>query len=189
MSIKAAPKLHLNGWKAALLKGLLRYRARSRAISDSPLPRAIWRRRGNARSAGRACSRTVSISRCSAPTSPKKRSISSTPSIWPCSFRFRTQAEMCALFADLPSALANSVEIAKRCTLTLELGKAKLPLFPTPEALSLDAYLRQLAGQGLEARLEQLFADADERGRQRPVYAQRLAFECDTIIEMGFAGY
>src|SRR5260363_20935 len=87
------------------------------------------------------------------------------------------------------SALANSVEIAKRCTLTLELGKAKLPLFPTPEALSLDAYLRQLAGQGLEARLEQLFADADERGRQRPVYAQRLAFECDTIIEMGFAGY
>src|SRR5260363_24118 len=102
---------------------------------------------------------------------------------------FRTQAEMCALFADLPSALANSVEIAKRCTLTLELGKAKLPLFPTPEALSLDAYLRQLAGQGLEARLEQLFADADERGRQRPVYAQRLAFECDTIIEMGFAGY
>src|SRR5260363_36482 len=76
--------------ESGLAEGLIAYSARSRAISDSPLPRAIWRRRGNARSAGRACSRTVSISRCSAPTSPKKRSISSTPSIWPCSFRFRS---------------------------------------------------------------------------------------------------
>ena len=53
----------------------------------------------------------------------------------------RTQDEMAALFADIPSALANSVEIAKRCNLTLELGKPKLPLFPTPDGMSLDDYL------------------------------------------------
>ncbi len=102
---------------------------------------------------------------------------------------FRTQEEMCVLFADLSSALANSVEIAKRCTLTLELGKPKLPLFPTPDGLSLNDYFRQLAQHGLQARFEPLFADAEERTRRQPVYAQRLEFECETIISMGFAGY
>ncbi len=46
---------------------------------------------------------------------------------------FKTQAEMAELFADLPAALANSVEIAKRCSFELELGKSKLPPFPTPD--------------------------------------------------------
>ena len=55
---------------------------------------------------------------------------------------FKTQAEMAALFADLPEALANTVEIAKRCNLTIELGKNQLPAFPTPDGVSLDDYLR-----------------------------------------------
>src|SRR5260364_351744 len=119
-----------------------------RAASDSARRRAAGAvydagRRGRARSARLHCARRTPCVRAAPPALSRAQ-------------YFRTQAEMCALFADLPSALANSVEIAKRCTLTLELGKAKLPLFPTPEALSLDAYLRQLAGQGLEARLEQL---------------------------------
>src|SRR5690606_17426065 len=54
---------------------------------------------------------------------------------------FKSQAEMAQLFADLPEALANSVEIAKRCNLTLTLGKPCLPHFPTPEGVSLDEHL------------------------------------------------
>jgi DNA polymerase-3 subunit alpha len=102
---------------------------------------------------------------------------------------FRTQEEMVGLFADLPSALANSVEIAKRCNLTLELGKPKLPLFPTPDGMSLDDYLVQLSKEGLEKRLEQLYPIEAEREAQRETYYQRLEFECGTIIKMGFPGY
>ncbi|APA85384.1 DNA polymerase III subunit alpha [Paraburkholderia sprentiae WSM5005] len=102
---------------------------------------------------------------------------------------FRSQQEMAALFADIPSALANSVQIAKRCNLTLELGKPKLPLFPTPDGMSLDDYLVQLSKEGLEKRLEQLYPDEAERDAQRATYYQRLEFECGTIIKMGFPGY
>ncbi|WP_200822209.1 DNA polymerase III subunit alpha [Caballeronia terrestris] len=102
---------------------------------------------------------------------------------------FRTQDEMCALFADMPSAIANTVEIAKRCNLTLELGKPKLPLFPTPDGMSLDDYLVQLSKDGLEVRLAQLFPDEAEREKQRETYYARLDFECNTIIKMGFPGY
>ncbi len=102
---------------------------------------------------------------------------------------FKSQAEMQALFADLPEALENSVEIARRCNLSIELGKNKLPLFPTPEGVSLDDYLAQQAAAGLERRLAQLYPDAAERQRKRPDYAERLAFECRTIAQMGFPGY
>ncbi|HJW55195.1 MAG TPA: PHP domain-containing protein, partial [Burkholderiaceae bacterium] len=102
---------------------------------------------------------------------------------------FRTQAEMAALFADLPAALQNAVEIAKRCNLTLELGKPKLPLFPTPEGMSLDGFLAAQAQQGLEQRLLQLFPNEAERAQQRDRYEARLRFETDTIIKMGFPGY
>ncbi len=102
---------------------------------------------------------------------------------------FRTQEEMCALFADIPSALANAVEIAKRCNLKLELGKPKLPLFPTPDGMSLDDYLVQLSKDGLEIRLAQLYPDKAAREAQRETYYKRLEFECGTIIKMGFPGY
>ncbi|MFL9962706.1 DNA polymerase III subunit alpha [Paraburkholderia sediminicola] len=102
---------------------------------------------------------------------------------------FRTQEEMAALFADIPSALANTVEIARRCNLTLELGKPKLPLFPTPDGMSLDDYLVLLSKEGLEKRLEQLYPIEAERAAQRATYYERLEFECGTIIKMGFPGY
>ncbi|MBI2311721.1 MAG: DNA polymerase III subunit alpha [Betaproteobacteria bacterium] len=102
---------------------------------------------------------------------------------------FRTQAEMGELFADLPSALANSVEIAKRCNLKVELGKSRLPLFPTPDGMSLEEYLAQQATAGLDARLEQLFPDAAKRAEAEPRYRARLEFETKTIVQMGFAGY
>jgi DNA polymerase-3 subunit alpha len=102
---------------------------------------------------------------------------------------FRTQEEMTALFADIPSALTNTVEIARRCNLTLELGKPKLPLFPTPDGMSLDDYLVHLSKEGLEKRLEQLYPNEAEREAQRETYYKRLEFECGTIIKMGFPGY
>ncbi|MDR0480640.1 MAG: DNA polymerase III subunit alpha, partial [Gallionellaceae bacterium] len=102
---------------------------------------------------------------------------------------FKTQAEMAELFADLPEALQNSVEIAKRCNLTLKLGKAHLPDFPTPNGESLDEFLRLESERGLQARMAQLFPDETERAAKMPEYAERLAFEIDTIIKMGFPGY
>ncbi len=102
---------------------------------------------------------------------------------------FKSQAEMCELFADIPEALQNAVEIARRCSLTVELGRNFLPEFPTPDGMTLDEFLVQEAKRGLEERLAQLYPDAGEREKQRPRYEERLKFECDTIIQMGFPGY
>jgi DNA polymerase III subunit alpha len=102
---------------------------------------------------------------------------------------FKTQAEMQALFADLPAALENSVQIARRCNLSMSLGKSRLPDFITPDGLGIEAYLRKLAREGLEQRLARCFPDPAEREAERPRYAARLDLECDTIIEMGFPGY
>lgn len=140
---------------------------------------------------------------------------------------FKTQAEMSELFADLPAALENTLEIAKRCNLEFDLGKPQLPAFPTEAGVSMDQALRDQAQQGLLKRLnlhvaadakaevnvnaesvplldEQLssaaatpassnenisFESAVAQDLVPTEYAQRLAFECDTIIKMGFPGY
>ncbi|MFN7197469.1 MAG: DNA polymerase III subunit alpha, partial [Hylemonella sp.] len=102
---------------------------------------------------------------------------------------FKTAAQMQALFADVPSALANTLEIAKRCNLSLTLGKPQLPDFPIPGGLSMEAYFRKVSLEGLEDRLQQLYPDAAERERQRPRYLERLEFEIATILKMGFPGY
>ncbi|MBK9133458.1 MAG: DNA polymerase III subunit alpha [Betaproteobacteria bacterium] len=106
---------------------------------------------------------------------------------------FKSTAEMAALFADVPSALANSLHIATRCNLTLVLGKARLPDFPTPledgVPMPLDRYFRQASQAGLEKRLAALYPDAAVRERERPRYQERLEFELATIEKMGFAGY
>ncbi len=102
---------------------------------------------------------------------------------------FRTQAEMVELFADIPSALANTIEIAKRCNLTLELGINRLPMFPTPDNVSLEQYLREQADAGLQHRLTQLFPENELRQSKVAEYQARLEFEVNTIIQMGFSGY
>src|SRR6266853_540097 len=89
---------------------------------------------------------------------------------------FPIQAEMAKLFADLPEALANSIEIARRCNLALELGKPRLPVFPTPPGMSREEYLRQQAQDGLERRLVANYASrADERWKEK--YDLRLEIE------------
>jgi len=102
---------------------------------------------------------------------------------------FKTQEEMAALFEDLPEALENSVEIARRCNLTLELGKSRLPDFPTPGGMPLDDYLRSRAREGLAERLRVLFPDPAVRAERLAEYQARLELELQTIIDMGFPGY
>jgi DNA polymerase III subunit alpha len=92
----------------------------------------------------------------------------------------RSPAEMSALFADLPEALANSVEIARRCSLTLSLGEARLPQYPVPAGTSTEDYLRAQATLGLGLRFPAGAA---------PAYQERLATELGVICQMGFAGY
>jgi DNA polymerase-3 subunit alpha len=96
---------------------------------------------------------------------------------------------MAELFADLPEALQNSAEIARRCNLTVELGKSRLPDFPTPAGEPLEAFLASESHAGLKRRLELLYPDATEREKQRPTYVARLDFEIATIVKMGFPGY
>jgi len=102
---------------------------------------------------------------------------------------FKSTAEMQALFADLPAALANAVEIARRCNLTLVLGKPQLPDFPVPQGHTVETYFRQTSIDGLEERLAHLYPDAAQRAAERPRYLERLEFEIDTILKMGFPGY
>jgi DNA polymerase-3 subunit alpha len=106
---------------------------------------------------------------------------------------FKSQAQMEQLFADLPSALANTVEIAKRCNLSLALGKPVLPDFETPlrdgARVPMAEYFRIAAHEGLEARLARLYPDPAARGRERARYVERLDVEIETILKMGFPGY
>ena len=106
---------------------------------------------------------------------------------------FKSSAQMAELFADVPSALANTLEIAKRCNLTLELGKPMLPDYPTPEVdgvrMPADDYFRLTSFEGLEERLLHLYPNPAVRDAKRPVYVERLEFEINTILKMGFPGY
>ncbi len=102
---------------------------------------------------------------------------------------FKTQAEMAELFADLPEALDNTLEIAKRCNIELTLGKNFLPDFPIPEGMTIGDYLVAEAEKGLEVRLAELYPDPAVRAERRPEYDERLVFECKTILQMGFPGY
>ena len=106
---------------------------------------------------------------------------------------FKSAQQMQALFADVPSALANTVEIARRCNLTLVLGKPQLPEFPTPEVngerMSPEAYFRYASHEGLKDRLLHLYPDTVRREAERARYEERLEFEIATIVKMGFPGY
>jgi DNA polymerase-3 subunit alpha len=95
----------------------------------------------------------------------------------------RSPAEMAHDFADIPEAIANTLEIARRCSLSLTLGEARLPEYPTPAGETVTDYLRVKAASGLEWRLTTL------PGAERTRYAARLATELDVICQMGFAGY
>lgn len=101
----------------------------------------------------------------------------------------RSEQEMCELFSDIPEALENSVEIAKRCNVTVTLGEYVLPDFPT-EGLSIEDFLVKVSEEGLQERLEFLFdKDAEDFAEKRKPYDERLAVELEVINNMGFPGY
>ncbi|WP_261881965.1 DNA polymerase III subunit alpha [Vibrio pelagius] len=100
----------------------------------------------------------------------------------------RSEEEMCELFADIPEALENSVEIAKRCNVTVRLGEYFLPNFPT-EGLAIEDFLIKKSEEGLERRLAFLFPDEQVRAERRPEYDERLKVELEVINNMGFPGY
>ena len=98
---------------------------------------------------------------------------------------FKTAAEMTALFSDIPEALQNTVEIAKRCTVEMKLGEAHLPQFPLPIGVSLQKYFEDKAVEGMQERLK----STPNRARDVAVYEERLKLELNVIHNMGFSGY
>jgi DNA polymerase-3 subunit alpha len=95
----------------------------------------------------------------------------------------RTPEEMAGLFPDCPEAIANTVEIAKRCNYSLEFGDYYLPHFPVPDGQTADSCLESNAREGLRQRLEGL------TGVNESDYRERLEKELGVIHQMGFAGY
>lgn len=100
----------------------------------------------------------------------------------------RSQEEMAELFADIPEALENTVEIAKRCNVTVRLGEYFLPNFPTGDMTTED-FLVMKSKEGLEDRLAFLFPDPQVRAAKRGEYDERLDIELKVINQMGFPGY
>ncbi|MDF1677485.1 MAG: DNA polymerase III subunit alpha [Legionellaceae bacterium] len=96
----------------------------------------------------------------------------------------RSADAMCTLFADLPQALENTVEIAKRCTVDLPLGEVYLPNFPMPDGFSEQTYLTHIAEEGLVKRMKKQSLDAVDEA-----YRERLNIELSVIHDMGFSGY
>jgi DNA polymerase-3 subunit alpha len=105
----------------------------------------------------------------------------------------RSSAEMQELFADVPEAIENALEIARRCTLDLKLGESVLPAFPVPEGETETGFLEAEARRGLEKQLQLIFETrkipANERDAFSAPYLERLRTELDVIGGMGFPGY
>lgn len=102
----------------------------------------------------------------------------------------RSPSEMVKLFEDIPEAITNSVEIAKRCNLELHLGENYLPNYPVQEGMTMDEYFCAEAREGLQKRLRILFdSDAPDFNDKRRPYDERLTSELNVINTMGFTGY
>ncbi|MBS0375150.1 MAG: DNA polymerase III subunit alpha [Proteobacteria bacterium] len=102
----------------------------------------------------------------------------------------KSPAEMAALFADLPGAVEQSVEIAKRCSLELKLGKSFLPEYPVPAGTTTAGFLRAEAARGLAARAEARATGLPMLKAVDPAeYGARLERELEVICRMGFEGY
>ena len=95
----------------------------------------------------------------------------------------RSPKDMAELFSDIPEALSNSMEIARRCSLVLKLGESRLPAYPVPEGETADSFIRAESARGLVGRLQRLKVKDPER------YEERLEIELGVICQMGFSGY
>jgi len=115
------------------------------------------------------------------------------PRLYSANQYFRSPQEMAELFSDVPSALQNTVEIARRCNLDLQLGDSVLPEFPVPDGQTEAEFLEAEAKRGLESALAKKFELEDvpgnERDRLAAPYLERLTTELSVIQSMGFPGY
>lgn len=102
----------------------------------------------------------------------------------------RSAEDMIELFSDIPEAVENTVEIARRCSVKVRMGEYFLPNYPIPDGMTMDEYFRHVSEEGLEMRLETILSKDDpEYDQKREEYYKRLKFELDIIIQMGFPGY
>ncbi|WP_284090754.1 DNA polymerase III subunit alpha [Acinetobacter pittii] len=105
---------------------------------------------------------------------------------------FKTSDEMIELFSDIPSAIENTYNIAKRCNVSLQLGTYFLPDYPIPDGFTIDTYFEHLSKVGLEERLDYLYP-VEKRGEDwseiRKPYDERIDYEVGIILKMGFPGY
>ena len=95
----------------------------------------------------------------------------------------KSAEEMCALFADIPDAIDNTLALAERCNIEMRLGTYFLPNYPVPDDETLDTWIQKMSRDGLEERLEK---NPLAPGKTREEYFERLEFELNTIIKMGF---
>lgn len=104
----------------------------------------------------------------------------------------KTQQEMTALFADIPQVIDNTLRLATRCNVTLTLGINVLPEFPVPEGETIESFFRAESKRGLDRRLDRLFPVAERSDNWqefRQKYDERLEYELEVILSMGFPGY
>jgi len=101
----------------------------------------------------------------------------------------RTKEEMVDLFSDLPEALLNSVKIAEKCNLDLELGKFYLPDFEVPKGQTREDHLRGISKEGLKKRIENIKGSVNSYEVNNDFYFKRLDYELDMICKLDFAGY
>lgn len=97
---------------------------------------------------------------------------------------FKSPAQMAELFSDIPEAIENTVAIAQRCSVDVDLGNYYLPDYPVPEGETPESHLTKVAQAGLEARLAKISRDIN-----RNDYQERLDYELSVINDMGFPGY
>lgn len=98
----------------------------------------------------------------------------------------KTPEQMCELFADIPDAIDNTLALAQRCNVEMRLGTYFLPNYPVPDDETLDTWIQKMSRDGLTERLEK---NPLAPGMSREDYFERLEFELNTIIKMGFPGY
>ena len=96
---------------------------------------------------------------------------------------------MLELFSDIPEALINTVKIAKKCNIDLELGKFYLPDFEVPDTYSREDFLRKISKDGLFNRINIINRSKDSYDVDEPSYFERLEYELDMICKLDFAGY
>ncbi len=105
----------------------------------------------------------------------------------------KSSEQMAELFDDVPEALSNAWEIAKRCNFDLKLGQSFLPAFPVPRGQTTEQYLKSESASGLETALERKVSKREikvaDQISVKALYKDRLATELAVICDMGFAGY